>query len=162
MTVVLRAATADDSRDLWLWRNDETTRRNSRTMDVIAWDAHQYWLAGMLASPDSMILIAAEGLERAAARVGMIRFDRLETDADGPRCFRVSIVVARTARGRGLGRTILMAGCYHLGGNNRPATVLAAVRRDNLSSRRIFEIAGFLADVDAQDPGYVDYVKHLS
>ena len=74
MTLVLRRAIADDSHDLWFWRNDEETRRNSRTMDVIPWQRHDEWYRARLENCRSQILIALY----AGVRMGMICFDQIE------------------------------------------------------------------------------------
>ena len=74
MKVILRKATADDSRDVWLWRNDEEARRNSRTTDFITWERHDAWYQAMLKNRDSQILIALD----AGVGNGMVRFDQIE------------------------------------------------------------------------------------
>jgi RimJ/RimL family protein N-acetyltransferase len=157
MTVILRPATTEDSRDLWLWRNDETTRRNSRTTDFIPWERHDAWFNAMLTNCGSEILIALEQ----QTRVGMIRFDRIEPGQIGPPSFRVSILVAPASRGRGFGRSILHVGCDYLRLAHPRAAVLATVRLDNLASRCIFESNGFHRDASRDDSGFYFYLKHI-
>ena len=150
MDVVLRKAEIGDSRVLWLWRNDETTRRNSRTTDIIPWEHHEAWFAAALKDPKRIILIA---VERQAA-VGMIRFDQERSD-----CFTTNILVAPASRGHGLGQTVLRAGCDHLRMLHPRAELRATVKTDNLASQRIFEANGFRRDTLEAEPGFVCYRK---
>lgn len=150
MEVVLRKAAVGDSRVVWLWRNDEGTRRNSRTTDIIPWEQHEAWFAAALNDPKRTILIA---VERQAA-VGMIRFDQ-----DGTDCFTSSILIAPASRGRGLGHTVLRAGCEYLRKLHPRVELRAAVRKDNLASQRIFEANGFRRDILEDEPGFALYRK---
>ncbi|MGH6835307.1 MAG: GNAT family N-acetyltransferase [Methylocella sp.] len=150
MRLVLRKAAAGDSRDLWLWRNDEQTRRCSRTTDVVAWPRHDAWYREKLKDCGSQILVAFD----AGVRIGMIRFDRIEKDR-----FRAHIAVAPAARGHGLGREILRLGCDRLIQDHADATIVAEVRIENIASRRIFEANGFHRSLDQQQPELHIYVK---
>jgi RimJ/RimL family protein N-acetyltransferase len=140
----LRPANADDAELLWLWRNDPTTRTQSRNTDPIAWRDHSRWFAETLAIPSTRLMIA----DRNGTPAGMIRFDRLD-DGEG---VQVNISVAPDLRGRGVGRAMLVAACAGVEGQ-----VMASVREDNERSRRLFERCGFTPD-DPAEPGYVRYV----
>lgn len=136
MNCVLKPATMADAADLLAWRNDPLVRSSSRNHDVIAWDDHCRWLGRMLDDPGCLFLMAWQD----DARVGMIRFNRL-ADKD---VWEVSIAVAPTALGQGLGRLILGAGIVRLRGAHPGAVVLAAVLPDNLISEKLFLGAGFV------------------
>jgi hypothetical protein len=86
----LRPANADDAELLWLWRNDPTTRTQSRNTDPIAWRDHSRWFAETLAIPSTRLMIA----DRNGTPAGMIRFDRLD-DGEG---VQVNISVAPDLR----------------------------------------------------------------
>ncbi|MGH6823713.1 MAG: GNAT family N-acetyltransferase [Methylocella sp.] len=150
MRLNLRKAAADDSRDLWLWRNDEQTRRCSRTVDVVAWPSHAAWYREKLKDCGSQILVAFD----AGVRIGMIRFDRIAKDR-----FRAHIVVAPAARGRGLGHATLRLGCDRLIREYANATIVAEIRIENIASQRIFEANGFHRNPDQQQPELYIYVK---
>jgi ribosomal protein S18 acetylase RimI-like enzyme len=150
VSLILRKAAADDSRDLWLWRNDEQTRRCSRATDVVARPRHNAWYREMLKDCDSQILVALD----AGVRIGMIRFDRIDKDR-----FRANIAVAPAARGRGLGHAILRSGCDRLIREYADATIVAEVRIENIASQRIFEANGFHRSLDQQQSELLMYVK---
>ncbi|MGH6846061.1 MAG: GNAT family N-acetyltransferase [Methylocella sp.] len=150
MSLILRRAAADDSRDLWLWRNDDETRRCSRATDVVAWPRHDAWYREKLKDCGSQILVALED----GVPIGMIRFDRIDKDR-----FRANITVAPTARGRGLGHTILRLGCDRLMQDFSDATIVAEVRIENIASQRIFEANGFHRNLDQQQAELHMYVK---
>jgi RimJ/RimL family protein N-acetyltransferase len=152
LTVILRRATLADSRDLWSWRNDEITRRNSRTTDVISWDHHEAWYTALLANPVSEILIALEQ----QMSVGMIRFDQGK-----PGTFAVNFMVAPGSRGRGLGHSIVGMGCEYLKATYQNADTCAIVRVENLASRRIFESHGFRCEACEDEPGFCIYRRLL-
>jgi UDP-2,4-diacetamido-2,4,6-trideoxy-beta-L-altropyranose hydrolase len=153
MSLALRKAIADDSCALWLWRNDEETRRNSRTTDVISWEHHDAWYQAMLENRDSQILIALDE----GVRNGMIRFDQIETNL-----FRVNIAVTPLRRGRGLGRAILCSGCCWLMREYPDATVLAEIRIENLASQRVFEASGFHRYPTRPQSEFHIYIKMFS
>jgi UDP-2,4-diacetamido-2,4,6-trideoxy-beta-L-altropyranose hydrolase len=150
VSLILRKATADDSRDLWLWRNDEQTRRCSRATDVVAWPRHDTWYRERLNDCGSQIFVALD----AGVRTGMIRFDRIDKDH-----FRANISVAPAARGRGLGHAILRLGCDRLIQEFADATIVAEVRIENIASQRIFEANGFHRNPDQQQSELHLYVK---
>jgi UDP-2,4-diacetamido-2,4,6-trideoxy-beta-L-altropyranose hydrolase len=150
VSLILRKAAADDSRDLWRWRNDEQTRRCSRATDVVAWSRHDAWYRETLTDGSSQILVALD----AGIRIGMIRFDRIDKDR-----FRANIVVAPAARGRGLGHAILRLGCDRLVQEYADATIVAEVRFENIASQRIFEANGFHRNMDQQQSELHIYVK---
>lgn len=132
----VRPATDADAGPLLSWRNDDETRRWSRTTDPVTAVEHKAWLAGVLADPDRRLLIA----EHDGRPVGTVRFDR-EGDA-----WEVSITVAPAARGRGLAVPVLLAAERSLG----PAVRSAQVHRDNAASLALFRRAGYRPVVDGE------------
>lgn len=125
--MICRAATADDARDVWAWRNDPLTRAMSRNSDEVAWAGHEAWFLRTLADPAVTLLIG----EADGEKVGMVRFDH------GPET-EVSINVNPACRARGYGLTLLEQGIAHVGGE-----IFAEIKDENVASRRMFERAGF-------------------
>jgi UDP-2,4-diacetamido-2,4,6-trideoxy-beta-L-altropyranose hydrolase len=150
MTIVLRSAILADGWDLWQWRNDEQTRKNSRNPALIPWERHEAWFIAALANQYIDIQIA---LERRAS-VGMVRYDRRETFD-----IEVSIVVAPEARGRGLGTAILRAGCAYVSTAYPCCRLRAVVNVDNFVSQRLFEMNGFSREISYDEPGFFGYRK---
>jgi len=142
--IVLRPAHAGDADLLLAWANDPATRAASFDRAPIPWPEHVAWLAAVLADPDRRLWIA----EAAGVPVGQLRVDRMPGGVG-----TVSIGLAPTARGRGLGRTVLRLGLAtavrELGIRRARAVVIAT----NLPSRRLFEAAGFTVVDGAEIPG---------
>ncbi|WP_331272302.1 GNAT family N-acetyltransferase [Motilibacter aurantiacus] len=142
LTPVVRPAGPDDSRALWEWRNDPTTRAMSAQTDEVAWEAHQAWYARALDDPRRRLLVA----ELDGERVGMVRFD----DA-GEGHWVVSINLAPAARGRGLAAPVLRAGEEWLRSSGTAELLIAEVRDTNAASWRTFERAGYVQAAGAED-----------
>jgi RimJ/RimL family protein N-acetyltransferase len=132
----VRAATDADTEQLLTWRNDDETRRWSRTSEPVSAADHREWLSRVLADEDRRLLIA----EHHGHPVGTVRFDR------GGDTWEVSITIAPQARGRRLALPVLLAAERALG----PATIRATVHSDNTASRRIFDRAGYRQISDGQ------------
>lgn len=144
MTVRLRPATADDAAELFRWRNDPLTRRQSLSTDAIAWDTHRAWLDRVLADPERTLLIA----EADGAAVGSVRCDVIR-EADGTRKGVLSWQIAPERRGRGYASAMLKAAVA----DRRLAglELWAEIRPDNAASRRAAEAAGFTCARTAPD-----------
>jgi RimJ/RimL family protein N-acetyltransferase len=125
----VRAATGADAALLLSWRNDEETRRWSRTTDPVSPADHEAWLSRVLTDDDRRLLVA----EHDGRPVGTVRFDR----ADG--AWEVSITVAPAARGRRLAVPMLLAAERALG----PAVIRANVHGENAASLALFRRAGY-------------------
>src|SRR5487761_22820 len=97
--VTLRPATEDDSDVLLEWRNDPEAIRFSVSGRGVTPAEHREWLSGRLAHPGSRLWIA----EQAGTAVGQVRVDM--EDGIGT----VSVAVAPSQRGLGLGSAVLQA-----------------------------------------------------
>ena len=64
----------------------------------------------------------------------------------------VSITVAPERRGTGIGRAMLQAACAQMA----EADIEAAIRPDNLASRKLFESCGF-TPIESAEPGFLRY-----
>ena len=131
----LRNATDTDAYALWLWANDTETRAGSHGRGEITWPSHVQWLTLHLANPHSMILMA----ESDGRPVASVRF---HTD-DGWTTARLAYVVAPEARGRGLSRSLVSAGCARLRERYAAVAILAEVMKDNVRSASVFSGEGW-------------------
>lgn len=133
MAFCLRPATAADARLLWAWRNEPEVRRQSFAVEAIAWDTHVGWLTQKLAAAETRIWI----LEEDGRPAGQVRYERTGDSAE------VSVSVAGAARGRGVGRALLVmsapVACRELG----LRVAYGLVKESNHASLRAFERAGF-------------------
>lgn len=128
----LRPAAPEDAGLLLAWRNDPVTRNMSFEQDEITLAEHERWLRSKLADSTCDIWIG----EVDGVPVGQVRLD-----ADGEADAVVSISVAPGARGRGLGRALLLAGLARRTTDGR--LVRAHVLSANEASLRLFRSCGF-------------------
>ena len=132
-TVTLRPAEPDDCRRIWLWRNDEETRRASFDSAPIPFESHARWFEKSLGRADRKVYIVVAGGEDA----GMVRLD-----LDGEEG-TVSINLAPEWRGRGVGPLALRSLAELAFGALGMNRLLASVKADNRASLGAFEKAGF-------------------
>jgi UDP-2,4-diacetamido-2,4,6-trideoxy-beta-L-altropyranose hydrolase len=140
--LTLRAATAEDSRRLWLWRNEQSARAMSPNQHPVAWEAHSKWLTDRLADAGTVIFI----VEADGRPCGSVRFHSELT-----KMASVSIAMARNVRGLGYGAAALGLACLEVFKQQFCSRIEARVKRENLASQRIFVKSGFLpAGEDAE------------
>jgi UDP-2,4-diacetamido-2,4,6-trideoxy-beta-L-altropyranose hydrolase len=133
--VTLRPADVEDCRRVWLWRNDEETRRASFDSSSIPFEAHERWFAESLRNPDRKMYIVIAGDQPS----GVIRLDIAGRQGT------VNIHLAPQCRGHGLGAAALDALCALAFGKIGLRLLLAAVKPHNHSSLAAFGKAGFTA-----------------
>ena len=142
--LILRPATEADAIDVWIWRNDPLTRAMSRNRDGVPRADHIAWFAEALADPDRTLLVG----EVDGEKVGIVRFDHgAETE--------ISINVNPAQRSRGYGYALLAAALQRVGGE-----IWAEIRDENLTSRRLFERAGF--ELQSESEGIRRYVRRAA
>jgi UDP-2,4-diacetamido-2,4,6-trideoxy-beta-L-altropyranose hydrolase len=146
--LTLRPAEPDDSRSVWIWRNDPVTRRFSQMSDPIAWPDHQRWWNDALNSAHRQLMIA----EVDGEPVAVVRFDRSDPDSE------LSINLAPACRGSGLGGQVLGKACEWFRETHRSERLVATIHRGNAASQRIFEQAGFVRSGGLSNPDFDRYV----
>jgi len=148
--------TLADAELLLAWRNDDVTRRSSRSQELLGHDAHLAWLSDAIRDPRRLLRLMVVGCSPVAA----VRFDLL-TDRDDSA--EVSIVVAPEARGQGYGGVALAEG-HRVVYATWPAVleVLAVVSEDNQPSRRLFEQAGYILLAGPVEDGWLTYQRSVS
>ena len=144
--ISISPATVHDRDDLFAWRNDPATQRNSKNADPVVWDTHVAWFADALMSADHKIYIGYRG----NAKIGVVRFDKIDSASN---IFLVSITISPAQRGRGLGKSLLSAGVETL----PSAILMAEIASDNFASRRIFEACGFQSLTGDTSGGLLQY-----
>lgn len=133
--VTLRAATQNDRKDIWHWRNCPQARKNSFNSKPVLWREHKKWFDSKFRSRKVKIYIAEQGTRK----VGVIRFEgkrKLST---------VSINLNPAFFGRGLGSKIIKIGTIKfLSERLGIAKVMAEIISDNMASQKAFEKAGYV------------------
>lgn len=133
MTPALRLATPDDSTLVYELNFAPDVRARSTTAAVVPLADHERWFARRVAAPALWMI---EDPEVGDAPVGTIRIDPIGERGD--RAGRISIALARTARGLGIGRRAIADACRAWLG-----PVIAQIRPDNAASIASFVAAGF-------------------
>lgn len=146
--LVARTATIDDVDLLLEWRNDPLVRSVSRSQAPIERSEYKRWLKDRLNSSASFPLIVTfPGGEP----VGHVRFDIEMDDAE------VSIFLAPSMRGQGLGTSALSVAQEAFRSINPHVKLRAFVKRDNAASHQLFRLAGYqLESADDEGSWYVD------
>ncbi|MGH9226790.1 MAG: GNAT family N-acetyltransferase [Acidimicrobiales bacterium] len=125
----LRPVTEADARRLWEWANDPATRAASFTSDPIPWETHADWLRRRLADPASHLFITD---------IGVVRFEGAV----------ISVTVAPSARGKGLGAALIDAGVRRLFATTDTPAIVAHIRPENVASHIAFADADFTPSGD--------------
>lgn len=144
MDIYLRFVEEEDAKVLFDWRTDPVTKKHSRNTDDIQYESHLIWLRDSLRNPVRNMFMA---IDDEGNRIGQIRFDRDGSMAE------IDIAVSPAMRGKGIGRRLLKKGCQSYLNNWDVDYLLAAVKKNNFASIRIFEEAGF--DVYKEDDDMV-------
>ena len=141
--IKIRPATAEDSSNLFDWRNDEQTRFASVSQSMIERADHEAWFAGSLVNDRRRIYIADQlGEQDVTLPVGMCRFD-LEPALSTA---EVSINLNPGFRGRGLAALVLRAAIERFRIDYPNVQLEATIRLSNAASERIFVSSGFSRD----------------
>ena len=93
----IRQASMNDAEIVLEWRNDETTRNNSFSKDVIDFETHKKWFRSKLEDESCFMYI----LEDASVKAGQIRIDKVNDVGE------ISYTIAPTKRGQGYGKKII-------------------------------------------------------
>jgi predicted acetyltransferase len=129
----VRLAAEEDSRYIWICRNDPLDRANSFTSDPISWEDHEVWFKSKLIDCNCYFFL----MEFQGERVGQLRVELVKNGLG-----EISINVSRCFRGLGYAREALRL--VELEHNNLGLkTLVARVKQDNTSSAVMFLRAGF-------------------
>ncbi|MEO8550171.1 MAG: GNAT family N-acetyltransferase [Kofleriaceae bacterium] len=123
MSVTLRAATLADCEAVWEWNFAPDVRAMSNDPSIVDLARHAAWYVDRLARGAFWIV------ECGGEDVGCVRIDN----------GRISIALASSARGKGVGKAGIAAACEAWG---KPVT--AQIHNDNQPSRAAFEACGFV------------------
>jgi len=130
----LVAASKEDSRFLWKWRNDPKVRRNFFTPDLVAWEDHHAWFSQKLKNSCTKIYIAIHEEDR----VGVIRFEIGDKDIG------VSVNLNPTFFNRGFGSIIIKCGTDKFLEETRINKPIAAcIKKNNIASQKAFAKAKY-------------------
>ena len=135
LSTSLRPVKNEDCRQLFDWRNDPIVREKSFNPQPLIYCDHEKWFFNKIKDSNCLFFIAEAPSGQA---LGQFRFDLKGNEA------LVSIIIAPTMHGKGLGTTITKMACQRLGHFAPNATAVAMVKAENQSSATMFKKAGFL------------------
>lgn len=132
MLPTLRPVRVTDADFLFGLVNDRSVRASSFRSGPVGWREHLAWLRTQLDGVGRLCeVVEAEGVP-----VGLVRAEWRDAEA------RISVALAKTARGQGIGAAAVSA----LAAKARRelgVPVVALIKPDNVRSQRMFERAGF-------------------
>lgn len=145
--IYLRKVTMEDSRILFEWRNEPSTRRSSFNDNLIEYDSHLKWLSSTLNNPNIVFFI----LECNRIPVGQIRLNINSNVAE------ISYSIGEIFRGYGYGRKILTLIEDTVNKYFRNITYFKAlVKKENVASSYLFKSLNY-AEIEYSE--YFEYKK---
>ncbi len=136
VTLKIRCANTDDSEDIFAWRNDETTRLMSHSVEPVRWVDHCRWFEAALNDEHRHFFICSTSSND--EKVAVVRCDVEEEVA------KISINLSPQMRGNGLAKASLkLAISFFLSKIDSVSQIDAEVKSNNIASSRTFEGIGF-------------------
>lgn len=143
--VTISSATAQDSRDIWSWRNDPLTRAMFTNTDEVSWESHDRWYKAALLNPNLFIYVGYVDGER----IGMCRFDIHEKE----NLAVISMNLNPAYRGKNLSH-LLMGGTIDAFRASQTIRVRAAVKKENIKTIKCVMKCGFVFNSEDNEYNY--------
>lgn len=135
--IVFRRATIKDCQKIYIWRNDQSTRRYSENDLPTSWETHVHWFNNTIKNQDCLLVIG-EWNDRS---IGVLRFDLDGKDAT------ISVYLVPGNQGNGLGSALIEAGTRYLAQEvPKISEIKAQVSAYNQFSIGAFKYAGYIVD----------------
>ena len=137
MEIVKRPATQSDSELILMWRNSPSARKVSQSVNELSEVEHAIWFESRIdrLSSEPFWIMSKGGKD-----VGFVRLDFSDTKRDS---FAVSIFVDPDFRAMGIGKQMLDLALDSVYAEHGICKYRAVIKRDNLSSIKLFESSGF-------------------
>ncbi len=145
---VLRA-TEKDSKDIWVWRNDDLTKQMYITTDSVSWEAHSSWYEKSLVDPNRYLYL---GFINDNEKIGMCRFD-VDVNTN---IAQVSINLNPQHRGQKFSSKLLSQSIAKFC-EECNTDLVARIKKSNIGSIKCFTKSGF--SFAREDSNYVYYKK---
>jgi RimJ/RimL family protein N-acetyltransferase len=133
--MLLRKVLIDDRDDIYQWRNDEVTRKNSFNGELISYEEHCRWFKEALEDSQKILFV---GVDEDDEKCGIIRFDSVNDFAS-----EIHVNIAPEKRGRGIGATLIEESCKLFFTETRLKLVYARIIEQNKASIKVFLKTGF-------------------
>ena len=123
---------------IWEWRNDPITKKMSVNDEKISWEEHTSWYEKVLLDECRKIYVG----EEEGIPIGVERFDKCD---DEEYVYEVSVNISPARRKKGFGKQLLTHGIRKLLKEVENCKFIRAeVKKDNLSSNKLFKSFGFI------------------
>lgn len=130
------SATLSDAREVFNLSSDPVVRKNSFCQDLISWENHLAWMKKKLQSPNCHFYLVKNHNGQLA---GQVRFEFVENGK-----YEVSLSITSEYRGRHFSTCILVCAIQALQQTvGHAAELTARIKKDNISSLKCFQSAGF-------------------
>jgi UDP-2,4-diacetamido-2,4,6-trideoxy-beta-L-altropyranose hydrolase len=133
-SLLLRRVEPSDFKILWEWANDPLVRQSSFEAASIPWEEHLKWCNRKITDAYCFFYLASF---QSGEPIGQVRFDIENQEAI------VSVGLASSLRGRGLGLAALLKATAIFFENSNAKKIHAFIKPTNHASMRAFEAAGF-------------------
>lgn len=140
--IKIRTANISDSKELFSWRSDPSSRSMFFDTSIPLIEDHTHWLESSLKNAKRKLYIG----EIDQKKIGVCRFDIVRDDTYA----EVSINMNPEIRGIGLGKRFLAASVAQYLKDN-PQDLLAKIKSENIASLKIFKAVGFKSDSQNSD-----------
>lgn len=132
----IRKANKNDIMKYFEWVNDQNVRVSSYNSELITWQRHQKWFIEKINDPKFCFYILQNSENQS---IGQVRFEQISENNS-----LISVSIAPEFRGFGYGQKILKMTTSVFLKNNPGNKIHAYIKVNNISSKKIFEKAGFI------------------
>jgi len=136
-----RKAEAEDIFLYYEWANDEEVRKCSYQQNKIIFEDHSKWFEKKINDPKSLLLIFF--LKTEGEAIGQVRIT-LVSDAEAI----IGISIDKKFRGYGFSSKMIESAVDHYHSIHPNVAVYAYIKKDNISSQKSFQCAGFIDFVE--------------
>jgi RimJ/RimL family protein N-acetyltransferase len=133
--VIFRKADLSDVNLYFNWLNDPEVREKSFDSSIIKWEDHVKWFSEKIINPDYYFYIFQN---QSLDYIGQVRIQKVN-DVNA----FIGVSVCSEQRGKGYGSIILIESCKDFFKLNKSYKMNAYIKNNNISSKIIFEKAGF-------------------
>ena len=130
-----RKAKISDVNIYYKWINDELVRENSFNSNIIKWEDHFKWFEEKINNPNYYFYLFQDANNNLIGQVRIEKINEIES--------LVGISISFEHRGFGYGPIILTEACNEFFKSNSNFIINAYIKNENISSKNIFEKAGF-------------------
>ena len=133
--IIFRRADLSDVNLYFNWLNDPEVREKSFDSSIIKWEDHVKWFSEKIINPDYYFYIFQND---SLDYIGQVRIHKVN-DMNSV----IGVSICREQRGKGYGLKILIESCKDFFKLNNSFKINAYIKNNNISSKIIFEKAGF-------------------